>query len=916
MGISVVSSEKNSGTTTGKSVSLPSGGSVGDLLLVAITCNITGDPGISDNNGGTPLTKDATEQGLSGGNSVTFFSRKITGSEPSTLNFSGGGANRWAAIAFIVSGWDGTTVYDVSISGHTNYSATKTELTASGVNTNTDGSLAIAVATVDGASNGTFSDPCSPSGWTDVAVENGQQPLAISYKVIPSAGATGDCAVGCSLNTGFGSAVTVFAIKPSESTEETTSPLISMTQIAMEQVEMVQVALQSIMSYAVSQAQQASSFVFGTPIATGATSYTERSHGLSVPSIMSELSAPYPTNRWWTNLFMGSNRIAPHPYQVKPDSDGLQSCFPGMTISSSYILSNFIENWNIKSTDTITARKIKSYTDLGVKYRWTKTADTNYMEAYMVQGMAYITMLYTALTPKITTIHAITGVNGNSLPYTGTADKFKITLNNGQTWILYLDEAIEMTFENSGGYHAIATSPYTGALKMAILNDSAYETTLDTYRSAYPTGGSVDASISGNVATISFNWTKGGSGSLLMCSLPHHRDILQSVTPIDLGMDILFGDMKGIVGDTWNMQESLATITWNAPRSIDTDKVSAVQSALDSEESYSPGNPNDPYFGGKELSKSGRLALIADLLGDTTAASTLRTNLKSVLNNWLTEANSNTLSYDTTWKGLCAKNGMTDSGADFGSGYYNDHHFHWGYHIFAAACIAKEDASWLATYKDKVNEYVRDIMNPSESDGYSDKFRHFDWFAGHSWASGLFDFGDCANQESTSEAVNAWYACMLWGIAIGDNNIKEHARLLLATEIRAAQKYWQIDSGDGIYDATFAANKCVGVLWATKVEYATFFGANVEFIHEIQSIPFTPITELLLDPDWVTEEYSVVAAALTREDPVIEEGWKGFIYMKEGVIDKSQSWTDVNTLSSFDGGNSKTNTLYWVATRA
>ena len=147
------------------------------------------------------------------------------------------------------------------------------------------------------------------------------------------------------------------------------------------------------------------------------------------------------------------------------------------------------------------------------------------------------------------------------------------------------------------------------------------------------------------------------------------------------------------------MQESLATITWNAPRSIDTDKVSAVQSALDSEESYSPGNPNDPYFGGKELSKSGRLALIADLLGDTTAASTLRTNLKSVLNDWLTEGNTNTLSYDTTWKGLCAKNGMTDSGADFGAGYYNDHHFRWGYHIFAAACIAKEDASWLATYK-------------------------------------------------------------------------------------------------------------------------------------------------------------------------------------------------------------------------
>lgn len=42
---------------------------------------------------------------------------------------------------------------------------------------------------------------------------------------------------------------------------------------------------------------------------------------------------------------------------------------------------------------------------------------------------------------------------------------------------------------------------------------------------------------------------------------------------------------------------------------------------------------------------------------------------------------------------------------------------------------------------------------------------------------------------------------------------------------------------------------------------------------------------------------------------------QGFIYMAHAIIDKAAAWREVNTLTVFDDGNSKTNTLYWVATR-
>ena len=54
-------------------------------------------------------------------------------------------------------------------------------------------------------------------------------------------------------------------------------------------------------------------------------------------------------------------------------------------------------------------------------------------------------------------------------------------------------------------------------------------------------------------------------------------------------------------------------------------------------------------------------------------------------------------------------------------------------------------------------------------------------------------------------------------------------------------------SYSNIYPEKFKKNLIVGVLWNTKVDYTTFFGSNTEYIHGIQFLPFTPITEEYLD---------------------------------------------------------------------
>ena len=148
-------------------------------------------------------------------------------------------------------------------------------------------------------------------------------------------------------------------------------------------------------------------------------------------------------------------------------------------------------------------------------------------------------------------------------------------------------------------------------------------------------------------------------------------------------------------------------------------------------------------------------------------------------------------------------------------------------------------------------------------------------------------------------------------MAIGNDRIRDLGRLALATEIRSTQLYWQINDGDDIYPSPFADRKVVGILWGTKVDYATFFGANTEFVHCIQMLPFTPISEELLDPDWIQEEYQVLQTAIGSA----VDGWKGFIFMAHAIVDPEAAWTEVQSLGGYDDGNSKTNTLYWVATR-
>jgi endo-1,3(4)-beta-glucanase len=185
----------------------------------------------------------------------------------------------------------------------------------------------------------------------------------------------------------------------------------------------------------------------------------------------------------------------------------------------------------------------------------------------------------------------------------------------------------------------------------------------------------------------------------------------------------------------------------------------------------------DTYFSGKMLAKLGRIIVIAqELRGfaerpelnqlDTTTPpgeelsriilkcreATLPTEdevtdaiarLKGAVEIWLNGSAATLFTYDNTWGGLvscgCLFNGKgcdnvfpncpsySDPGLNFGNGFYNDHHFHYGYHIYAAAIVAQYDRDWGRRHFEQVLLYIRDIANPSTKDAFFPVFRQKDW---------------------------------------------------------------------------------------------------------------------------------------------------------------------------------------------
>ncbi|KAL0377837.1 UNVERIFIED_CONTAM: putative endo-1,3(4)-beta-glucanase ARB [Sesamum radiatum] len=630
------------------------------------------------------------------------------------------------------------------------------------------------------------------------------------------------------------------------------------------------------------------------------------------------LSTPLPTNSFFQNFVLKSGDQPEyfHPYLIKSSQSALTLCFPSLFRNPAFIYQIFISDLIISTLDNPNPNAnhvISSFTDLSI----TLDFPSSNLRFFLVRGSPFLTcnvMRDVAL--SISTIHAILELSPNI-----SCTKYTIKLNNNQTWLLYSSSPISLSHD----INTITSSMFSGVVRIAALPDAdpKFEAVLDRFSSCYPVSG--DAVFT-KPFSLEYKWDKRGWGDLLMLAHPLHLKLLSdsdcSVSVLeDFKYNSIDGELVGVVGDSWVLKSDPVSVTWHSIRGVEEDSYSEIIKALikDVEElDASAISTSSSYFYAKLIARAARLALIAEEVGYLDVIPAIRKFLKDTIQPWLEGTfGANGFLYDGKWGGIVTKQGALDSGADFGFGVYNDHHYHLGYFVYGLPYLPRL-MLWGRKYRPQAYALMADYMNLSRrvNSNYA-RLRNFDFWKLHSWAGGLTEFADGRNQESTSEAVNAYYSAALMGLAYGDSHLVSIGSTISAFEIQAAKTWWHVKEENTLYPEEFTReNRVVGVLWAGKRDSGLWFAPADwrECRLGIQLLPLLPISETLFsDVQFVRQLVRWTLPALAREG--VGEGWKGFLYALQGIYDKDEALVNIRNLNGYDDGNSLTNLLWWIHSR-
>jgi endoglucanase Acf2 len=279
--------------------------------------------------------------------------------------------------------------------------------------------------------------------------------------------------------------------------------------------------------------------------------------------------------------------------------------------------------------------------------------------------------------------------------------------------------------------------------------------------------------------------------------------------------------------------------------------------------------------------------------------------------------------YDDEWSTLLGLEDVFDSHQQL-----NDHHFHYGYFVRAAAEVCQMDPSWCGDdkYGLMVELLIRDFAG-GRDDPMFPYLRNFDPANSFSWASSVANFVRGNNNASTSEAANAYGAMLLYGLIVGDNELVERGMYLHASTSAAYWEYWNNLDGYINVDPT-ADNFPAGynrittsIIWADGSAFSTFFRGAFAHILGIQGLPSNPlILHVGLYTNYMAD---YVALGLSESSNIrpssLPQGqWPDIWWNLWAMTNAATAIADYNTLAKYEPeeGAARAHTYHWIYTFA
>lgn len=631
------------------------------------------------------------------------------------------------------------------------------------------------------------------------------------------------------------------------------------------------------------------------------------------------LKGPVVTGQWWSSLLWQQQKkfsqpLFAHPLAATCTESGFVVSYPGANIhgNPSGIFGEGVgKDGDLKlghsAAQVFEQADCDGYSDWFVSVAF--AAGRSGMRVSIGHGSPFVYGLYAGGNPTVSFPRPPQVWAGSAkdpvLGITSNGHHYGLFGPAGSTWTGLGGQTLT---NEAGGkpYFSVALLPDNRPETLALFRKFAYSHVIDT---------KVDYRIEPGLVRSTYRPTvkayEGQAAGTIFALYPHQWKYATSKLT-DLTYGSVRGTMKVAAGDSFTTDVPIQGVLPMLPPQGVQDKARMLGYLKAEADKKPPAGFADTYWEGKFLGRLATLSGIAEVTGDAALQQTFVDEIKQRLENWFTAApgkDQPVFYYNAVWSTLVG------SRPSYGSDMpLNDHHFHYGYFIRAAAEVARVDRAWADKWGPMVNLVIRDIASSDRRDPMFPYLRCFDKYAGHSWASGDANFGDGNNQESSSESMNAWYGMILWGQATGDNAIRDTGLFLFNTERTAVEEYWFDVSGTN-YPKDYP-NVALGMVWGGKGAFGTWFSGDIDCIHGINWLPFTPASIYMgRVPAYVKKNHDrIVEKRKGGQD--FGTGWGDLVVLFGALVDPAAAakYIDANPGCKLEGGNSHAFMYHWIYT--
>ncbi len=658
-------------------------------------------------------------------------------------------------------------------------------------------------------------------------------------------------------------------------------------------------------------------------VTVGAGSYTTTlPAGVHVPQsqIYNTMSGPIMTHKFWTakNWFAtnltssgGPYNMVPHPLAVQTTPSGLMLGFDATITQYGSPATAFYQSDEDDLTLGVAGLNATSVPVSGAT-DWTVDFNFGPITTRVGRGMPFVYAFTNGSNPTVTfsgqpTVFAN---NGNILGVSIANNNYGLFCPTGGTWSGVGGTVLTCNLPSGHNYFSLALLPNQAALS-----------TYAQYAFSFPTNTQVSWNYNQSSSQVTTTYTvttqaeEGTQTGTLMALYPHQYVSLQGTINTSYTYPSPVGTLEVEEGTSFTTVNTYPGVIPFLPPTGNYD-TATMQSDLNSvatETNQYNITGTDTYDVGKDLARIAHLLPIASAVGDTADFNSLETSLEGELQNWYNgPANNQTTNvfyYDKTWGTLIGYPSAYGSASTL-----NDHHFHYGYWIHASAILGLFNPSWIQTssWGGMVNMLARDIATPVRNDTMFPFLRHFDVYAGHSWASGQAPFGDGVNEESSSEAVNAWTGLILYATETGNTQLRDAAIWMYTLETNSVFDYWFNDGPIATFPSGFP-RVAIANIFDDKGDTGTWFSGQIEMEHGIEFLPFHGGSLYLgRDPAYVQKNLAEVTSFDANAFSPSSTNWPDLMEEYEAFYDPTTAisqWT--NTSFVFDG-ESKAHQYYWL----